>query len=118
MHWLGHWLGTDNAAGPVYLFLSGFAGDLGLLAATAAFTFHGFVSYRHKNCHVHRCVRVGHLAVEGTAWVVCRRHSPTKAPTHAEVVAAHHAAKPTRPPKRLARTQETGTTGNARPGGT
>lgn len=91
MHWLGHWLGTDNAAGPVYLFLSGFAGDAGLFAAVVAFVFHGTVSYRHKQCEVHRCLRVVRH-VTAADHRVCRRHMPGGAPSHAEVIAAHEAA--------------------------
>lgn len=115
-HWLAHWLGVDSASGPVYLGLSGFVGDLGLFAAAIAITFHAVASCRHKNCEVHRCPRIVRHTT-AASHRVCRRHMPGGAPTHAEVIAAHHAAKPARPPKRLARAQETGTTGNARPGG-
>lgn len=117
MHWLGHWLGLDNASGPVYLALSGAVGDLGLLAAVAAFTFHSFVSYRRQNCEVHRCPRIVRHTT-AAQHRVCRRHMPGGAPTHAEVIAAHHAAKPARSPKRLAGSQETGTTGKENSGGT
>jgi hypothetical protein len=85
--------GGENTPGtpPNYNFLSGFAGDLGLLAATAAFVFHGFVSYRHKQCEVRRCPRVvRHTTAAGHR--VCRKHHPAGAPTHAEVIAAHKAA--------------------------
>lgn len=115
-HWLLHFLGLDSASGTAYLALSGVVGDLGLFATAIAVTVHAVIGYRHKNCEVHRCPRVAHRTT-AAGHRVCGRHAPDSAPTHAEVIAAHHAAKLTRPPKRLARTQETGTTGNARPGG-
>jgi hypothetical protein len=93
MHWLAHWLGLDNAAGPVYLFFSGSGSDLGLYASAIAIAFHAVASYRHKNCHVHRCPRLGRFPVEGTAWSVCRRHHPSGAPTYEQVIAAHKTAR-------------------------
>jgi hypothetical protein len=95
-HWLLHWLGMDNPAGPVYLGLSGFVGDLTLLAGLVAFVAHAVVSYRHKNCHVRRCPRIAHLPVEGTPWRVCRKHSPAGAPTHQDVITAHKVASSAR----------------------
>jgi hypothetical protein len=92
VHALLHFFGLDNASGVAYLAWSGIIGDAGLFAAVAAFVFHGTVSYRHKQCEVHRCVRVGRH-VTAANHRVCRKHSPTGAPTHAEVIAAHHAAE-------------------------
>jgi hypothetical protein len=44
---------------------------------------------RKHTCHVHRCPRIGRHKVEGTEYVVCRRHHPDGAPTHADVVRRH-----------------------------
>jgi hypothetical protein len=90
-HWLLHFLGLDSASGPAYLAWSGIVGDASLFAATAAFIAHTVISYRHKNCEVHRCWRmVRHTTAAGHR--VCRRHMPGGAPTHQEVVTAHEAA--------------------------
>jgi hypothetical protein len=79
LHWLSHWLGLDDASGPIYSFYSGVGADLSELAVIG-----GLVGmYRRHNCHVHRCWRVGRhpVAVDGTTWTVCRRHHPADAPT-------------------------------------
>jgi hypothetical protein len=82
-----HVLGLDNAAGPIYLFWSGFAGDLGLLGAS-------YAVLRKHNCHVQGCPRVGRHKVAGTEWVVCSRHHPDDKPTAAQVAEQHAAAQP------------------------
>jgi hypothetical protein len=70
---------------------SGFLSCLGLVAASLALVFHAVVSYRHKNCEVHRCPRiVRHTTAAGHR--VCRRHMPGGAPTHQDVIDAHNAA--------------------------
>jgi hypothetical protein len=73
-------LGITNVSGPWYAWWSGVAGDLGLLGA--AFTLY----WRHT-CHIKGCWRVGRHQVDGTTWVVCRKHHPEDAPTAAEVAA-------------------------------
>lgn len=88
MSWLAHWLGLDSASGAPYLALSGFLADLGELAIVG-----GLISiYRRHNCEVHRCPRIArHLTA--AAHRVCRRHAPDGAPTHADVIEAHLAAR-------------------------
>lgn len=78
MRWLAHVLGLDNASGVPYLAWSGVGGDLGIIGALLAVV-------RHRNCHVHKCWRVGRHPVAGTTFVVCRRHHPDGAPTAADV---------------------------------
>ena len=71
MHW-AHFLGIDG--GPFYNFFSGIFGVLvfgGGLLTTA------YVTARKHNCHQPRCWRVGRLPVQGTAYVVCRKHHPS-----------------------------------------
>ncbi len=84
-HWLLHILGMDNASGTIYLAWSGWGGDVGELAVFSALV--GLL--RKHNCHVQGCLRLGRHAVEGTAYVVCRRHHPEGAPTAQDVARTH-----------------------------
>lgn len=79
--WLLHVMGVDDLTGPWYGFWSGLGSDLGELAIVA-----GLISiYTRHNCHVRRCWRIGRHPVEGTTFVVCRRHHPGGAPTPDQV---------------------------------
>lgn len=64
-----HLTGSDNASGPWYLFWSGIVGDLGLFGGMA-------MIYKKHNCHVHWCWRLGHFAISGTPYMVCKKHHP------------------------------------------
>ncbi len=82
MHRFAHWLGLDP--GYWQAFWQGAGADLGELAIIG-----GMINMaRRHNCHVKGCFRVGRHPVEGTPWVVCARHHPTGAPTHADVMQA------------------------------
>lgn len=70
MHWLSHVLGLDNLSGPWYGFWSGIGGDLSIMATPV-------VLLRKHNCHTPRCWRIGRHPIEGTPYVVCRKHHPT-----------------------------------------
>lgn len=64
MHAVAYWLGLTDAAGPVYLFWSGFFGNVSIFAGVAAFVV-------HKNCHTAGCWRIGgHSGL-------CQRHRNT-----------------------------------------
>lgn len=80
--------GTRRESGGWYGLWSGLAGGLQIFqwAALGAFV------YWHRTCHVQACLRIGRHPVAGTSWVVCRRHSPTGAPTHQDVLQAHEEA--------------------------
>lgn len=67
MTWLAHWMGLDNASGPVYLFWSGIAGDLAYLGAVAALL-------RHVNCHEKGCPRIAIHHHPLTGVKSCRKH--------------------------------------------
>ena len=66
--WCEHLIGIENASGATYLFWSGVFADVALFGA--AFTF-----FRHKNCHVRGCWRLGHPDPEH-GHPTCRIHSP------------------------------------------
>jgi hypothetical protein len=87
--WLQHWLGADNASGPIYLSWSGWVSDLSELALVGLLV----QLWRRHNCHVQKCWRLGIRPVSGTAHVVCKRHHPTSAPTHQQVIADHARAQ-------------------------
>ena len=87
-HWLAIHTGTDNEPGPEYGFFSGFGSDLQEFGIFALL----FGAYHRHNCHVAKCPRIGRQKVPGTEFIVCRRHMPGGAPTHADVIAAHKAA--------------------------
>lgn len=115
--WLLHFLGLDSASGPAYLAWSGALSDLGELVLIGGL----YAFLRRHNCMVRRCWRLGwHPTAAGH--VTCRHHHPDAAPTHAEVIAAHHAARergrhaPSRAPKTLIRNQDTGTANRANQG--
>lgn len=84
MHLFLHILGIDDPSGRWELFWSGFGSDLG--EATLATT--PLVLWRRHNCHVKRCWRIGRHPVEGTTFVVCRRHHPDDHVSAQDVAAA------------------------------
>lgn len=86
MHWLAHFLGTDNLSGAYYGFWSGFGSDLGEFAIAGALL--GVL--RRYNCEVHGCWRLGRHAVEGTGHRVCRRHNPEGRVTAEHVRERYH----------------------------
>jgi hypothetical protein len=94
-HWLLNFFGVNNEAGYGYAFWSGIGSDFGEIALIGAI----IAVYRKHNCHVKGCWRISRHPVDGTPWVVCRKHHPTignEAPTADQVVADHaraHAAK-------------------------
>lgn len=65
LHSLSHLLGLDNASGSLYLFWSGFFGDVTIFAAL-------FGLYFHHNCRVKGCLRWGKHKVGGSSY--CTKH--------------------------------------------
>lgn len=84
MHFLIHFLGLDNASGQAYLFWSGIGSDLEELALVGAL----LGVYRKHQCEARRCWRIGRHTTAANH-VVCHRHAPGGAPSHAEILAAH-----------------------------
>lgn len=88
MTWLLHLFGIDTTTGPWYAFWSGAGSDIGELAIIG-----GLVTVvRSRRCHVHRCWRLGRHKVEGTPYIVCRRHHPDGHLTHEALHRAHREA--------------------------
>lgn len=79
-----HWFGWRTAFGlwPVpdgtpwtYQLWSGFVPALTVLSLLGS----AIALFRHVNCHVHGCPRVGRFAVAGGQFKVCQRHHPDAA---------------------------------------
>lgn len=80
-HFLVHIMGADGGALPGthlygkwnwFYFDSGFGNGSWLLTI-------GIVAlpvYFHKQCHVHKCYRIGRYPIAGGQYKVCRRHHP------------------------------------------
>jgi hypothetical protein len=79
----GRWTWHDPDG---YNFISGPLADITLLGAAYAII-------RRHNCHVKGCLRLGRHQVEGTTYVVCRKHHPDDTPTADQVLAAAAAHK-------------------------
>ena len=82
MWWLtvAHFFGLRNgdADSTGYLFWSGAGSDLAYLSIA-------WTLLRKHNCHAAGCWRIGRHPVEGTTFVVCRRHHPEGKPTPAAI---------------------------------
>jgi hypothetical protein len=92
-HWFEVHTGTVNESGPYYGFWSGFGSDLGEATIFVAIV----AAWRHHNCHVKGCPRIGR-PVPGTPYVACPRHHPAHEGTGRGVsletiIKAHEAAK-------------------------
>lgn len=82
MNTLLHFFGLDNGSGMPYLFWSGIGANFGEFAIAG-----GLVNIaRRHTCHVRGCWRVGRHPVDGTGYVVCRRHHPDGAPSAEDVL--------------------------------
>lgn len=94
-NWLYHYFGISGS-GSWYGFWSGAGSDLGEVAILGAVVG----AYRKHACHVDRCFRMAKHPVDGTPYVVCRKHHPsvpTEGITPGHVRRAHRAARtPTR----------------------
>ncbi len=68
-HLFLHWTGSDNVSGPYYGFWSGFGSDLGEVALLGSM----IALFRHRNCNVKGCWRLGHIDPEH-GHPACRKH--------------------------------------------
>jgi hypothetical protein len=97
--WWIHMLGWDANTGTApyryghiqpYAPWSGSVSDFGLIAASASgFTF-TWAFLRKHNCHTRRCWRIGRHKVEGTEFIVCRKHHPEDKPTAEDIRRRYH----------------------------
>jgi hypothetical protein len=73
-HWFLRYTGADAESGTWYGFWSGFGGAIpDFLIIGSIFTV-----YRHHNCHVKGCLRLGR-PVDGTPYLACPVHHPAHA---------------------------------------
>ncbi|MGA2520360.1 MAG: hypothetical protein ABSG81_06015 [Acidimicrobiales bacterium] len=90
-HWFLRYTGADAESGTWYGFWSGFGG------AIPDFLILGSIItvYRHHNCHVKGCLRLG-KQVDGTPYLACPRHHPAhdgdKRSVTEEIIARAHKA--------------------------
>jgi hypothetical protein len=92
-HWFEVHTGTVNESGPYYGFWSGFGSDIG----EATLVVGVWAAWRHHNCHVKGCARLGR-PVDGTPYVACPRHHPAhqgskRNISQATITAAHRDAQ-------------------------
>jgi hypothetical protein len=90
-HWFQTFTGANNASGTWYGFWSGFGGSIpDFLILGSIITV-----YRHHNCHVKGCPRLG-KPVDGTPYLACPVHHPAhqgeKRSVSAEVINLAHKA--------------------------
>ena len=83
-HLILHWFGIDTQQSPFYDFWSGIGP---VLFAMLPFMVMAIVNWRHKNCHVHWCWRIGRF--QAGQWTVCNKHHPDSLPTAEEAAIAH-----------------------------
>lgn len=78
---------------PFYNFWSGFGSDLGEATLIGAVGLGVYTGVRRVNCHTKGCWRIGHHALEGTPYILCRHHHPdvpNSGATHAHILNEHH----------------------------
>lgn len=71
IRFLIHYLGIDSGSGQAYLWWSGAGSDLGYLAIVTGIV----AAYRHHNCTVRHCWRLG-KPVKGSPYLACPKHHP------------------------------------------
>src|SRR6202020_1568905 len=92
-HWFALHTGIIHG-GPdqYYNFWSGFGSDLGEAPPISAVALGVYTGARKVNCHTKGCWRIGHHVLEGTPYILCRRHHPgvpTHGATHEHILAEH-----------------------------
>lgn len=89
MHWLLHFLGTDDVSGHPYAWWSG-SGSVILPWIMQALTV-GLLFWFHHQCHVDGCHRYARRST-AAGERACRHHHPSPRRTIEDIHAAHHAA--------------------------
>ncbi len=96
-HWLALHTGTLHGGPDLYYnFWSGFGSDLGEATLISAVGIGVYTGVRKVNCHTKGCWRIGHHALEGTPYILCRHHHPgvpTGGATHEHILQQHREYK-------------------------
>jgi hypothetical protein len=96
-HWLALHTGTLHGGPDLYYnFWSGFGSDLGEATLISAVGIGVYTGVRKVNCHTKGCWRIGHHALEGTPYILCRHHHPdvpTKGASHEHILEQHRKYK-------------------------
>lgn len=79
-HWFLRYTGADQESGTWYGFWSGFGGSIPDFLILGSIV----TVYRHHNCHVKGCLRLG-KPVDGTPYLACPVHHPAHAGSHRSV---------------------------------
>jgi len=92
-HWLALHTGTLHGGPDLYYnFWSGFGSDLGEATLITAVGVGVYTGVRKVNCHTKGCWRIGHHTLEGTPYILCRKHHPyvpTGGASHAHILEQH-----------------------------
>jgi hypothetical protein len=92
-HWFAFHTGIlHGGPDPYYNFWSGFGSDLGEATLISAVSIGVYTGVRKVNCHTKGCWRIGHHALEGTPYILCRKHHPgvpTHGATHEHILELH-----------------------------
>jgi hypothetical protein len=72
-HWFQNFTGTNipTSGSKWYNFWSGFGSDFGELAILGSL----LGLYKHHDCAMKGCLRVGHHSVDGTPYITCHKHA-------------------------------------------
>jgi hypothetical protein len=102
-HWVALHTGIING-GPdhYYNFWSGFGSDLGEATLITAVGVGVYTGVRKVNCHSKGCWRIGHHALEGTPYILCRHHHPgvpSRGASHEYILEEHRKFKEAREAK-------------------
>src|SRR3984885_2139734 len=96
-HWLALHTGTLHGGPDLYYnFWSGFGSDLGEATLITAVGIGVYTGVRKVNCHSKGCWRIGHHALEGTPYILCRHHHPgvpSGGATHEHILEQHRKYK-------------------------
>lgn len=96
-HWLALHTGTLHGGPDLYYnFWSGFGSDLGEATLITAVGVGVYTGVRKVNCHTKGCWRIGHHMLEGTPYILCRRHHPdvpTRGASHEHILEQHRKFK-------------------------
>jgi hypothetical protein len=92
-HWIALHTGILNG-GPdkYYNFWSGFGSDLGEATLISAVGIGVYTGVRKVNCHSRGCWRIGHHALDGTPYILCKHHHPnvpSRGATHEHILEEH-----------------------------